>query len=354
MGTYTITLMDGRELPCVMKAEQPETVYEDVMKLDTTGEYLKFGRRKTKVPEEDVLQRAAWQYNHYILTKYAWYFLENAEKILSDSKMFLAPVKVQNGLAYMGTGGFMRPTLGVYLEWWLHCSDASRDVNGDLVWYISGSPLTGSHCCAVVTPVGKEKRMSEPVPFGKVYKTFMDVNTRYTEAKQRCEAYSLEEVLIRLKGEDYKYRLIDFQHEIIQMVMDWDRKSIEREYSWLKTKYKKLVFDNKRIQLEHYRSIIFEFYEKYLERQQRVKELETEYVAEHRALKQRLHSGTLQRDYHRLLAEASREYKAKKREQSELFNQFIKDTFGRNPNQITPSDILLFAKGKPLKIESIV
>ena len=43
---------------------------------------------------------------------------------MQDSLMFLAPVAAENVLAYTGTSGFRNPTLGVYLEWWVHCEGA--------------------------------------------------------------------------------------------------------------------------------------------------------------------------------------------------------------------------------------
>ena len=46
----------------------------------------------------------------------AFLFLKNKDRIMSDSRMFLCPVPIQNELAYTGTSGFHHPALGVYLE----------------------------------------------------------------------------------------------------------------------------------------------------------------------------------------------------------------------------------------------
>lgn len=40
--------------------------------------------------------------------------------------MFLAPVNIDNGLAYIGTSPSRHPTLGVYLKWWHHYRDAAQ------------------------------------------------------------------------------------------------------------------------------------------------------------------------------------------------------------------------------------
>ena len=336
--------MDGRILSCRLKEHQPKVIKSDDLELDKTGEYLSFGRLKTKERAEDLLQKAQRQYNHHLLTDNAWFLLENAEKILSDSRMFLAPVRIQNGLAYTGTSGFSNPSLGVYIEWWLNCKEASRDANGNLIWYISGSPLSGSNCCSAVTLSGEQVKIAQRTTFSAIWRTFMSVNSRYTEAKQRCEAYSLEEVLIKLHGEDYKYRIIDLQHEMIQLVMEWDKNILARTCSHLKHKIEKLIMDNKTIQLRQHQYAILDFYKEYSERQKIVMELEKVYVTKHRELKRQLHSGTINGDYHFLLAEASKEYRAEKRVQSESINRFVRETFGRNPNGITPSDIIRYAK----------
>ena len=344
MNEYNITLMDGRILSCTLKAHQPKVIKSDDLELDKTGEYLSFGRLKIKEHAEDLLQKAQRQYNHHLLTENAWFLLENAEKILSDSRMFLAPVKIQNGLAYTGTSGFSSPTLGVYIEWWLNCKEASTDANGNLVWYISGSPLSGSNCCSAVTPKGEQVKIAQRTPFSAIWRTFMSVNKRYTEAKQRCEAYSLEEVLTKLHGDDYKYRIIDLQHEMINKEMFADMNLLQKAYSKVAAKIEKLITENKKIELNHHRDSILAFMKGFMERKHKIMELEKVYVTKHRELKRQLHSGTINGDYHFLLAEASKEYRAEKRVQSESINRFVRETFGRNPNGITPSDILRYVK----------
>lgn len=348
MKEYKIKLMDGREIDGFLKSEQPNVVEPDGLQLDTTGRYLAVGKKKPKIPTEDQLQMAERQYNHRLFTENAWFLLANAERIFSDSRMFLAPVKVRNGLAYTGTSGLGRPTVGVYLEWWLNRKEPAVDKNGNLVWYISGSPLSGSNCCSSVNPEGEQVKTAQRTSFSAIWGSFMEVNRRYTEAKQRCEAYSLEEVLIMFHGEDYKYRLVELKHEMIDDILDWERCKIQRAYNALRDRMNRLIKDNRSIQLRQHRDEIMEFYKGYSERQEVIKELEAAYAKRHNELKRQLHDGTLEGRYHALLAEASREYKARRREQSDLLNKFVYTTFGKNPNNITPTDVVRYATGKPL------
>lgn len=344
MENYRIKLMDGREIEGFLKSEQPSKIEKDALKLDRSGEYLSFNRHHPKTPSDDVLQRARRQYHHYLFTENAWFLLANAEKIFSDSRMFFAPVNIVNGLAYTGRSGFGNPTIGVYLEWWLNYQEASIDKNGNLVWFISGSPLSGSNCCSSVTQEGKHEKIAQRTPFSSIWSSFINVNKRYTEARQRCEAYTIEEVLIKLHGEDYRYRIVDLQHEMIEMVMEWDKNILERVCGKLRSRITKLMNSNKRIQLRQNYEAIKDFYKGYLQRQKEVCELEKEYVAKHKELKRQLHSGTLEGSYHWLLAEASRIYRQRRREQSESLNKFIRDVFRDNPNEITPADVIKYAK----------
>ncbi len=76
-----------------------------------------------------------------------------------------------------------------YIEWWKHHKCAwVIDEFGEKqpLVYIAGSPLSGANKCAYVGADGESCSVS--------------VNTRYTEAKQRYEAYTIEEVVEKLCG----------------------------------------------------------------------------------------------------------------------------------------------------------
>lgn len=50
MEEYKITLMNGRELPCVLKPTQPKKIDKENLKLDDSGQYLSI---KKKVEKND-------------------------------------------------------------------------------------------------------------------------------------------------------------------------------------------------------------------------------------------------------------------------------------------------------------
>ena len=191
-----ITLIDGSLLECYPIVPEPEVTESDDFSLDTTGQYLQVGRKPHLAIDKELEERRRQErIDAKLFYEHAYLFLDNAERILSDSRLFFAPVHVVNGLAYTGTSGFRHPTLGIYIEWWLHHKDASIDANGRLIWFISGSPLSGNNACSAVDRNGKTHRAELNGQFVSVWRSFVEVNTRYTEAKGRYVAYGLQEVI---------------------------------------------------------------------------------------------------------------------------------------------------------------
>ena len=201
MSKGTITLLNGTVLECY-PLEHPEAMVDNEMKLDTTGTYLIVGRSKPKqvaAPKTDEKR----ENEKKIFLNNAFLFLRKRDRIMSDSRMFLCPVPIQSGLAYMGTGGFNRPTLGVYLEWWLSCESAlicDEGVTNRVVYHIAGSPLSGMNHCGVVDENGKTE--TETIyPFPPLWSSFMRINRRYDEAKSLYQAFTLEQVVEMLEKE---------------------------------------------------------------------------------------------------------------------------------------------------------
>lgn len=154
-----IILMDNTILKCFPNKLPHEDVVPDVVSLDTSGEYLTIGnyRHKPDNTKSDIEESKALQ---QLFTDNAFYLLGHRERIMQDSRMFLAPVEVQSGLAYSGTSGFRCPTIGVYLEWWATCAQAMHtDENGcrSLVYRLSGPPLSGSNKSALYSKTGRQK-----------------------------------------------------------------------------------------------------------------------------------------------------------------------------------------------------
>lgn len=196
---HYIELTDGTCIEAFPKSVQPETIKEDKLALDTTGEYLQVGSRK-RMPKRSTERDIIAQQRGELLCRNLHRLIAESDKILADSKMFLASVPIQNVLAYFGTSGFENPTLGVYIEWWRYHKCAwVIDEFGERrpLIYIAGSPLSGANKCAYVGAEGMSYGVSV-TKFAPVWQSFVNVNTRYTEAKQRYEAYTLEEVIEKL------------------------------------------------------------------------------------------------------------------------------------------------------------
>lgn len=197
----SITLMNGAVLECFLKEEHQGDFVPDKMKLDATGTYLSLGNKPCK-PQPRATEEKEQQKK--LFTDNAFYLLAHQERIMRDSRMFLAPVAVQNGLAYTGTSGFLAPTLGIYLEWWNECSIALRtdkDGNRSLVYHLAGSPLSGTNHCAEVFEDGRIEPLHVS-SFISHWQPFVNINTQYDEAKHIYQAYTLEQVLEILHAED--------------------------------------------------------------------------------------------------------------------------------------------------------
>ena len=194
-----ITLIDGSQLDCYPIALPPEDTASDEFSLDTTDEDLQSVKKPHFVTDKELAERRKQEeIDAKLFYEHAHLFLANADKILSDSRLFLAPVNIISGLAY--TGGFRRPTLGVYIEWWLYHKDASIDAKGNPIWFISGSPMSGNNACSTVDRKGKTHRAQLNGSFSDVWGSFAKVNDRYNEFKGRYMAYDLKEVIDILEG----------------------------------------------------------------------------------------------------------------------------------------------------------
>lgn len=225
-----IILLDGRVLECYPKEAAEGDFVPDEVQLDSTGQYLSVKKKpKPSTPTDEEKKRL-----ERLFLDNALYLLAHRERILSDSSMFLAPVAVNSGLAYTGTGGFRNPTVGVYLEWWAACDGAMRtgeDGERSLVYRLAGSPLSRMNSCSVVLENG-ESRGVKLSSFSSYWPSFMKVNRRYTDAKYEYQRYSLQQLLDILHSE-YNGEC-DFTHIINTAFM-------QHEIDCLKKRFKKSV-----------------------------------------------------------------------------------------------------------------
>ncbi|MCF0207767.1 MAG: hypothetical protein HUK15_10110, partial [Bacteroidales bacterium] len=154
-------LLDGYPKKKVEVHESENGAVKNTISLDTTGTYMVIkGQRKKKEAEEAERRKRDEEKEAFerLFTDNAFYLLMHSERILSDSRMFLAPAPTAGGLAYIGTSGFRDAVLGVFIEFWKYCPSATKfNKDGDLqvVTYMAGSPLSGSNQCVMVDEHGK-------------------------------------------------------------------------------------------------------------------------------------------------------------------------------------------------------
>ncbi len=218
----------------------------------------------------------------------AFRFLQYRNRIMSDSRMFLCPVPIQNGMAYTGTSGFQHPTLGVYLEWWLNCERAlTCDEHGTkiLVYQIAGSPLSGSNRCGVVDTNGKTE-MEYVFSFSSLWSSFIRINSRYDKAKSLYQAYSLKQVVEILDKEnlslidDKEMEILYLESALFRQQKDManEMRQLEAKIDMLKTS----LFHEHRVELK---AIMDTYEEKKEKKEQREKEIAEERKELHRKLK---------------------------------------------------------------------
>ena len=92
-----IQLLNGRILDCY-PLEQPQDEVDNQLSLDTTGVYLSLKRPNKANTVKDDRDDDEKELEKLFLDN-AFVFLENRERIISESLMLLCPVLIQNGLA---------------------------------------------------------------------------------------------------------------------------------------------------------------------------------------------------------------------------------------------------------------
>ena len=137
-----------------------------------------------------------------IMKSHAFFFYENKERILSDSRMAYARVPIHNGAGMIPLSCFEHPTLGAYLEWWDSCPQAHVMTKEGIrmIWHFQGSAMSGRNECEAVDKEGNST-VVHVRPFAPLWKTFADINTRYNRLTPQPEPYSLEQVLQLLTQE---------------------------------------------------------------------------------------------------------------------------------------------------------
>lgn len=329
-----ITLTDGSQLECFPIALPSEESISGEFSLDSTGQYLQVCKKAHFVTDKELAERRKQEeIDAKLFYEHAHLFLANADKILSDSRLFLAPVHIVNGLAYTGTSGFRKQTLGVYIEWWIYHKDASIDAKGRLIWFISGSPLSGGNACSAVDRKGKTHRAQLNGRFSAVWSSFVEVNNRYAEFKGCYMAYDLKEVIDILKGNADSQQFFKLHLRLEKVRYDnyiANLKKALNQARELSDEYKGKI---QRLLFQQYRVESTEYYRKCVNLQT-VARLTREYFYEQRIeLRKTLRIGSIDNTtYQKTLTPLKKkvkeaEYKCREYEREGLNEIFVNDSF---------------------------
>lgn len=195
-----LELMDGRTIVGYPR-DKVEQRNMEFFQLVNADKHCNTGSKTSAIIKEE-RQKAQGRLQKLFLAN-AFKLLECRERILGDSRMFLTQVPVESGLAYVGSDGFADPTLGVYIEWWVNCPYSSvvdKDGCKWLIYRLAGSPLSERNKCGLVDRDGNVKDM-ELLTFRRAWESFISINRRYKEGKQKYYGFSLLQTMAILEKE---------------------------------------------------------------------------------------------------------------------------------------------------------
>lgn len=195
-----LVLMDGRTIIAYQKDRVEQRDWE-FFQLADANHHIHIGGKTAAIIKEES-QKSQERLQKLFLDN-AFRLLEHHECIMGDSRMFLTPIPIKSGFAYVGSSGFANPTLGVYLEWWLNSPFSSvvdKDGSKWLIYKLAGSPLTGRNKCGLVDKNGNISYMDLQT-FRPAWESFVSINRRYKEAKEKYYGFSLLQTMALLEKE---------------------------------------------------------------------------------------------------------------------------------------------------------
>ena len=320
-----IRLQDGSVIQGYPKQDAVVGEEKETPMLDTTGEYFSIRKKpnKPKLTDEEELAL------RNLFTDNAFLILANRERILSDSRMLLTPLCVRNGLAY--SGAFQTATLGVYIEWWINAPYSvlfdEKDDTMSLIWYVSGSPLSGGNLCSKVTEDGKIETVRVPF-FIKLWPKFADIIADYHKPKKRYQAYTLPEVIDILRRETteefYKESIKQFHHQAKVRLLNTQLKDWKQNYERLKEERDNNEKEWHFALFQLKKDEITAFYREYCLRKENLQKRKEELDIENQELKRKLRHGDLtNKEYQPLLSANKKEIAQRKWDLDKYANECI-------------------------------
>ena len=337
-----IKLLDGS----ILQGYTPQrVVYEQVkngMELDATGEYLSVGSAKPQPKKHPTPEE---QGKFFI--EHAFFFLAHRREIMADSRMFLARVNVPNGVAYTGRSGFREATLGVYLEWWASCAKAVYEKDGHkwLVWFISGSPLSGCNSCGAVNEEGKSKTV-KIYPFWELWTPFVRINRRYDEVKSKYVAFTLEEVVNILRGseEDKEKRGIMLDNFFLRSANSLLCKKLAKAEEDRDEKHRKLVETTIKLYISDYSTL----YNRYVSEKALIDQERDALYVQRKELRRQLKAGELDgKTYQNTVRSINKAL------QHSFLGAFyhLADELEKRQTVVTVQDVILYFEKHPRKLK---
>ena len=320
-----IRLQDGNVIRGYPKQDAIVELCKKTPMLDTTEEYLSIGKKPAKPKPTDEKESNLQK----LFTDNSFLILANRKRILNDSRMLLTPVTVRNGLAY--TGAFSTATLGVYIEWWHNCPYSvlfgEKDDTMSLIWYLSGSPLSGGNLCSMVTEDGKAETVRVHF-FRKLWPKFTDILADYHDAKELYQAYTLPEVIDILKRETtkefYTESIKEFRYQAKVNLLNAQLRDWEENYESLREKCDKYEKEWHFALYQLKKDEIVVFYKEYNLRKENLQNRKEELAKENRELKRKLrHKELTNKEYQPLLSANKKEIEQLKWELDEYANESI-------------------------------
>lgn len=293
--------------------------------LDKTGVYFSIKKKPAKPKPTDEEER----YLQKLFTDNAFLILANRERILNDSRMLLTPVSVRNGLAY--SGAFQTATLGVYIEWWINAPYSvlfdEKDDAMSLIWYLSGSPLSGGNLCSMVTEDGKTETVRVPF-FRKLWPKFTDILANYHDAKRLYQAYTLSEVIDILRRETtekiYTENIQEFHYQAKVNLLNAQLRDWEENYESLREKCDKYEKEWHFALYQLKKEEIVAFHKEYNLRKENLQNRKEELAKENQELKRKLrHKELTNKEYQPLLSANKKEIEQLEWELDEYANESI-------------------------------
>ena len=305
-----IILLDSRVVDCY-----PRTVNEQASNID-----------KERVEEDK---------ERFI--KNAFFFLAHKERILTDSRMFLCSVPITSGMSISGTSGFENPTLGIYLLWWETCAGAMfTDKKGrrGLLYKLSGSSLSGHNICGVVHEDGTTKNV-ELHPFKDYRDSFIRINNTYKAAKQKYQAYSLQQVLDILDHEEEGDS--DYAHTINIQLQSQEINVLKERVNHLNARIEMLEHSLSDARMELREEKLLHYYNRYKDLEMRIFSKVEQLLQQKRDLKMALRRGDyISQDYERLVDAITKRINEAEEELEKFKSEEI--------NRVFPNENLLFCQ----------